>query len=210
MAEEDGGNIRAPGERRTFLAGLAAFGRDFAVRTFQGAVGVAVLFVPFGVVAAMVAWDASFLLGIPLIGAFIGLLINGGSTFEAWFSEARPSGETSAEAAPDGMLHAWARMFQPRSVTLLQGLHGLLTHDYSQGRPGRWKRAAVGGSRGPSSACSSGGVCPARCRGSSPRLPRNSASSCSPPRPAWSSGCYRIRSERGWGLMLLEAFRIRS
>jgi len=148
VAEEDGGNIRAPGERRTFLAGLAAFGRDFAVRTFQGAVGVAVLFVPFGVVAAMVAWDASFLLGIPLIGAFIGLLINGGSTFEAWFSEARPSGETSAEAAPDGMLHAWARMFQPRSVTLLQGLHGLLTHDYSQGRPGRWKRAAVGGLAG--------------------------------------------------------------
>lgn len=62
---DDGAERREP---RTFLAALGRFILDFVANALSGSVAVAVMFVPFGILAAVAARDGSFLLAIPLCG----------------------------------------------------------------------------------------------------------------------------------------------
>lgn len=104
----------------------------------------AVLFLPFGILGAVVTWDPVGLLMIAGFGGILGILMGIGQVFVNRFSEQSSAREAEPTSLGNSLLEFYLGPLKPSWWGLVEFGQKIIEKDYSKQKPGRWKLGFVG------------------------------------------------------------------
>jgi hypothetical protein len=123
-----------------WIAGLCL---ELVCATVVFAIVVAMLFVPFGILFALVTKELSGLYMIPCLGGILGSLMGIGQVIIDRFSDGKSDPHEESRPTWGLLADFYLGAFSPSWMKVLEAIGWVANKDFSEQEPGRWKRGLI-------------------------------------------------------------------
>jgi hypothetical protein len=107
------------------------------------AIVVALFFLPFGILFALVTKDLSVLYMIPCLGGILGSLMGIGQVIIEQFSDGEPDPHEESRLTWGLLADFYLGAFSPSWMKIIDAMGWVAHKDFSEQEPGRWKRGLI-------------------------------------------------------------------